>query len=163
VSHRLGSFSGSEKQEGSMGVFFGIYADGALLLLELWPHPRGKGSVVTSPLTCDPAWGPRCSSWLRHLSGSSQHHPLEDWLEEVRDHRCWLTDVVMDVCSQEVSSNGIFRSAGGYCERIICISFQKLTEAWCNILLFVRCNHIMLKRLVMKIFVIKFVHGWKWE
>ena len=34
VSHRLGSFSGSEKQEGSMGVFFGIYADGALLLLE---------------------------------------------------------------------------------------------------------------------------------
>ena len=76
-------------------------------------------------------------------------------MEEVQDHRCWLTDVVVAACSREVSSDGCSR-------RIIYVSFQKLTKTWCDIVLFVRYNHVMLKEFVMEIFRIKFVHEWKY-
>jgi len=70
-------------------------------------------------------------------------------------HSYWLTDDVVDVCSQEVSSNGIFGGAGWLLQKDYLYFFSKTYRKQCDIVLLVRCSHIILKGFVMKVFEIK--------
>ena len=104
---------------GEYGVFLEIYADGALPLLELWPHPRSKGSEVLLV-----AW---MSSWeflissFGGLAGESG-----DGLFENR-----LLDAVMDICFWKGFPMWTFG------RKVYLYVFSKTQRKWCDIVLLV--------------------------